>query len=48
MFRSAEAENDARAREFGAIAGLAKPLDPVALSTLIATTQKPPAERAWA
>jgi CheY-like chemotaxis protein len=48
MFLSGEAENDARARELGAIACLAKPFDPVALSTLIATTLEPQAEGAWA
>ncbi len=48
MFLSGEAENDARARELGAIACLAKPFDPVALSALIASTLKPPAEGAWA
>ena len=48
MFLSGEDENDARARELGAIACLAKPFDPVALSALIATTLKPPAEGAWA
>jgi twitching motility two-component system response regulator PilH len=48
MFLSGEAENDARARELGAIACLAKPFDPVALSTLIATALKPHGEEAWA
>jgi CheY-like chemotaxis protein len=48
MFLSGEAENDARARELGAIACLAKPFDPVALSALIATTLKPDVEGAWA
>ena len=48
MFLSGEAENDARARELGAVACLAKPFDPVALSTLIATALKPHAEEAWA
>jgi CheY-like chemotaxis protein len=41
MFLSGEAENDARARELGAIACLAKPFDPVALSSLIATALAP-------
>jgi DNA-binding response OmpR family regulator len=45
---SGEVENDARARELGAIACLAKPFDPVALSALIATTLKPDVEGAWA
>jgi CheY-like chemotaxis protein len=48
MFLSGEAENDARARELGAIACLAKPFDPVALSSLIATALKPHGEEAWA
>ena len=48
MFLSGEAENDARARELGAIACLAKPFDPVALSSLIATTLNPYAEEALA
>lgn len=48
MFLSGEAENDARARELGAVACLAKPFDPVALTSLIATTLNPYAERAWA
>ncbi len=48
MFLSGEAENDARARELGAIACLAKPFDPVVLSTLIATALKPHGEEAWA
>ena len=48
MFLSGEAENDARARELGAIACLAKPFDPVALSTLIASTLRPAVEGAWA
>ena len=48
MFLSGEAENDTRARELGAIACLAKPFDPVALSTLIATTLKPRLGGAWA
>lgn len=48
MFLSGEAENDARARELGAIACLAKPFDPVALSTLIAGALKPQLEEAWA
>lgn len=36
MFLSGEPGNDARARELGAIACLAKPFDPVALASLIA------------
>jgi len=48
MFLSGEAENDSRARELGAIACLAKPFDPVALSSLIATTLKPHGEEVWA
>lgn len=48
MFLSGEVENDTRARELGAIACLAKPFDPVALSTLIATTLKPDVEGDWA
>jgi CheY-like chemotaxis protein len=48
MFLSGEAENDARARELGAIACLAKPFDPVALSSLIATALNPYAKGAWA
>ncbi len=48
MFLSGEAENDARARELGAVACLAKPFDPVALTSLIATTLNPYAEGAWA
>jgi CheY-like chemotaxis protein len=48
MFLSGEAENDARARELGAIACLTKPFDPVALSSLIATALNPSAEGAWA
>lgn len=38
MFLSGEQGNDARAREFGAIACLAKPFNPIALASLIATT----------
>ena len=41
MFLSGEAENDARAHELGAIACLAKPFDPAALSSLIATALAP-------
>jgi CheY-like chemotaxis protein len=41
MFLSGEADNDARARELGAIACLAKPFDPAALSSLIATVLHP-------
>ncbi|MGZ8691562.1 MAG: response regulator [Gaiellaceae bacterium] len=48
VFLSGEAENDARARELGAVACLAKPFDPVALSSLIATALNPLAEGAWA
>ncbi len=48
MFLSGEAETDARARKLGAIACLAKPFDPVALSSLIATALNPYAEEAWA
>jgi CheY-like chemotaxis protein len=48
MFLSGEAANDARARELGAIACLAKPFDPVALSALIATILNPYVEEAWA
>ncbi len=48
MFLSGEAENDARARELGAIACLAKPFDPVALSALIASAVKPRVGEAWA
>ena len=48
MFLSGEAENDARARELGAIACLAKPFDPVALSSLIATALSRYAKGAWA
>jgi two-component system alkaline phosphatase synthesis response regulator PhoP len=48
MFLSGEVENDARARELGAIACLAKPFDPVALTALIATTLNPQAGEAWA
>jgi CheY-like chemotaxis protein len=48
MFLSGEAENDGRARELGAIACLAKPFDPVALSALIATTLRPHVEGASA
>jgi two-component system phosphate regulon response regulator PhoB len=48
VFLSGEAENDARARELGALACLAKPFDPVALSSLIATALNPHAEAAWA
>jgi CheY-like chemotaxis protein len=48
MFLSGEAENDTRARELGAIACLAKPFDPVALSSLIASALNPYAKRAWA
>jgi CheY-like chemotaxis protein len=48
MFLSGEAENDARARELGAIACLEKPFDPVALPSLIATTLNPYTEGAWA
>jgi CheY-like chemotaxis protein len=46
MFLSGEAENDTRARELGAIACLAKPFDPVALSSLIATALNPHTEGA--
>jgi CheY-like chemotaxis protein len=38
MFLSGEQENDARAREVGAIACLAKPFNPVALASLVAST----------
>ena len=48
MFLSGEDENDARARELGAIACLAKPFDPIALSRLIAGALKPQQEGAWA
>jgi len=48
MFLSGEDENDARARELGAIACLAKPFDPIALSRLIASALKPQQEGAWA
>lgn len=48
MFLSGEDETDARARELGAIASLAKPFDPIALSWLIAGTLKPQLEAAWA
>jgi CheY-like chemotaxis protein len=48
MFLSGEAENDMRARELGAIACLAKPFDPVALSSLIASALEPDPEGAWA
>jgi CheY-like chemotaxis protein len=48
MFLSGEAQNDARARELGAIACLAKPFDPVELSSLIATALNPDTKGAWA
>ncbi len=48
MFLSGEAGNDARARELGAIACLAKPFDPVALSTIIASALRPHVEEALA
>jgi len=48
MFLSGEDENDARARELGAIACLAKPFDPIALSRLIASALEPQQEGAWA
>lgn len=48
MFLTGEAGNDARARKLGAIACLAKPFDPVALSSLIATAVNPHAEGARA
>jgi CheY-like chemotaxis protein len=48
MFLSGEPENDERARELGAIACLAKPFDPVALSSLIAGALNPHGEEAWA
>jgi CheY-like chemotaxis protein len=48
MFLSGEDENDARARELGAIACLAKPFDPIALSRLIAGALKPDRREAWA
>jgi CheY-like chemotaxis protein len=48
MFLSGEDENDARARELGAIACLAKPFDPIALSRLIAGALEPQREEAWA
>jgi CheY-like chemotaxis protein len=48
MFLTGEAGNDARARKLGAIACLAKPFDPVALSSLIATALNPHAEGTWA
>jgi putative two-component system response regulator len=48
MFLSGEDENDARARELGAIACLAKPFDPIALSSLIAGALEPKREGAWA
>jgi DNA-binding response OmpR family regulator len=46
MFLSGEEENDARARELGAIACLEKPFDPATLTSLIATTLNPYAEGA--
>src|SRR6186997_1596176 len=48
MFLSGEAENDERARQLGAIACLAKPFDPVALSSLVAAALNPHGEEAWA
>ena len=48
MFLSGEDETDARARELGAIACLAKPFDPIVLSRLIAGALKPQQEEAWA
>ena len=48
VFLSGEDETDARARELGAIACLAKPFDPIALSWLIAGALKPQLEAAWA
>jgi CheY-like chemotaxis protein len=48
MFLSGEKGSDARARELGAIACLAKPFDPVALGTLIAGALKRGLVEAWA
>jgi CheY-like chemotaxis protein len=48
IFLSGEPESDERARELGAIACLAKPFDPVALGSLIATALSPHGEEAWA
>jgi two-component system chemotaxis response regulator CheY len=48
MFLSGEPENDERARELSAIACLAKPFDPVALGSLIASALKPHGEKTWA
>jgi CheY-like chemotaxis protein len=48
MFLSGEDETDARARELGAIACLAKPFDPIALSRLVAGALKPQQEGARA
>jgi CheY-like chemotaxis protein len=48
MFLSGEEGNDARARELGAIACLAKPFDPVALASLIAATVNSQRGEVWA
>ena len=48
MFLSGEAENDARARELGAIACLAKPFDPAVLGSLIASALRPSPKGLWA
>jgi CheY-like chemotaxis protein len=48
MFLSGEAENDARARQLGAIACLSKPFDPAAVSVLIAGALRPQVGEAWA
>ena len=48
MFLSGEKGNDARARQFGAIACLAKPFDPIALAALIAATVNRQSGEVWA
>jgi CheY-like chemotaxis protein len=47
MFLTGEADNDERARKLGALACLAKPFDPAALGSLIATTLNVHAKEAW-
>jgi CheY-like chemotaxis protein len=48
MFLSGEDGNDARARELGAIACLAKPFDPIALASLIAAAVNRHRGEIWA
>ena len=48
MFLSGEEGNDARARELGAIACLAKPFDPIALASLVAAAVNRHRGEIWA